>query len=64
MARHVNQTKGAARFEPRRTIGLPTHVPGARVAGFTDEQTAKRDAERLDKMLREQKRLKPPGVRR
>ncbi len=62
--RTKNQTKGQAAYVPHRTIGLPTHVPGARVAGFTDEQTAKRDAERLDRMLREQKKLKPPGVRR
>ncbi len=63
MARHPNHSKGVARYEPRRTIGLPTHIPGARVAGFTDEETAKQDAEALDKMLAT--RLpKPPGVRR
>jgi hypothetical protein len=64
MTRHANQTKGVARFEPRRTLGTPTHTPGARVAGYTDEETVTRDAEALDKMLREQKRLKPPGVKR
>ncbi len=57
--KHPNQNKGAASFTPHRTIGLPTHVPTARVPGFTDEQTAKRDAEELVK-VQAQRLSKPP----
>ncbi len=61
--RHPNQKKGLGAYQPHRTIGLPTHVAGARVPGFTDEQTAKRDAEALAK-VQQLRPLKPPGVKR
>ncbi len=61
--RHKNAKSPYTQHIAHRTIGLPTHVPTARVPGYTDEQTAKRDAEALDK-LRAQRPLKPPQVKR
>lgn len=62
--RHKNQSKGVAGFVPHpRTIGLPQHTPGARVAGYTDESTVKRDAEALDAMKAKLPK-KPSVVRR
>ncbi len=62
MPRHPHQKLPNLTRQPR-TIGLPTHVAGARVPGFTDEQTAKRDAEALAK-VQQLRPLKPPGVKR
>ncbi len=61
MPRHPH--KKLPNFTPHRTIGLPAHVPTARVPGFTDEQTAKRDAEELEKTMKKRP-MRPPGVKR